>query len=280
MASQSQKVTLYYTCKTPQGTWKRFPAAIGRNGKIRPRYAQVGDAQICYPGGHYILRHSDTRRTVWTNAGTDAAQAQAQQMHLAKLLTAQDAAEDAGTGLVETPGMVSLKSKAAEFHARQIARGKKRAAVQFRQAFEEFLSVVRVPNANQLTEMLILRWYAALRSKNSDRTIYNKHVSIFGFLTWAGVDTKKLAKQAPSYTEKAVEVYRSEELKQFFASLGNLCTGHHFCSPRSLTSIWSIQLSKMARNSRYSGVSFISGGRFPASGDTTPPAGPAACGCW
>jgi hypothetical protein len=61
-------------------------------------------------------------------------------------------------------------------------------------------------------------------------------------------------------------------------TLGNLCTGHHFCSPRSLTSIWSIQLSKMARNSRSSGVSFISGGRFPASGDTTPPAGPAACG--
>jgi integrase len=216
---QRTTVKLYYTCKTPQGTWKRFPAAIGRNGKIRPRYAQVEAAQVCYPEGHYVLRHSEERRTIWTNAGEDAAHAQAKQLHLSKMLVAQDAAEDAGTGLVDTPGMVSLKSKASEFHARQIARGKKRAAVQFKQAFEEFLTVVRVPNADQLTEAHILRWYAALRAKNDDRTIYNKHVSVFGFLTWAGVNTKKLAERAPAYTQKAVEVYRPEELAQFFCHL-------------------------------------------------------------
>jgi integrase len=82
------------------------------------------------------------------------------------------------------------------------------------------MSVVRVPYADQLTETLILRWYAALRAKkNADRTIYNKHVSVFGFLTWARVDTKKLAERAPSFTEKAVEVYKADELKRFFASL-------------------------------------------------------------
>jgi integrase len=82
---------------------------------------------------------------------------------------------------------------------------------------------VKVQFADQLTEALILRWYAALRTKkNSNRTIYNKHISVFGFLKWCGIDTKKLATKAPSFTEKAVEVYKADELKKFFASLTDL----------------------------------------------------------
>jgi hypothetical protein len=60
----------------------------------------------------------------------------------------------------------------------------------------------------------------ALRAKkNADRTIYNKHVSVFGFLSRAGIDTKTLVQKAPAFTEKAVEVYKADELKKFFASL-------------------------------------------------------------
>lgn len=214
-----RKVTLYWVCKTPEG-WKRYPAAIGRNGKIRPRYAQVGDAQKFFEVGHYECRYLEDGKTVWKNVGEEAAVAQAEQLHTARILTAQGAAEAAGTKIVETPGRINLKVKAEEYTERQIARGKKRAAVTFKTAIEEFMSVVRVPYADQLTETLILRWYAALcAKKNADRTIYNKHVSVFGFLRWAGVDTKKLAERAPSFTEKAVEVYKADELKKFFASL-------------------------------------------------------------
>jgi integrase len=213
-----RKVTLYWVCKTPEG-WKRYPAAVGRNGKIRPRYAQVGDAQKFFEVGHYECRYLEDGKTVWKNVGEDAAVAQAEQLHTARILAAQGAAEAAGTKIIEAPGRVNLKAKAEEYTERQIARGKKRAAVTFKTAIDEFMSVVRVPYA-QLTETFILRWYAALRAKkNADRTIYNKHVSVFGFLTWARVDTKKLAERAPSFTEKAVEVYKADELKRFFTSL-------------------------------------------------------------
>ena len=217
------KVTLYWTCKTPEG-WKRYPAAIGRNGKIRPRYAQVGDAQMFFEAGHYECRFLENGKTVWKNVGEDAAIAHAQQLHTARILTAQVAAADAGTEIVQAPGRVNLKIKAKEYEERQIARGKKRAAVTFRTAINEFMSEVRAPNADQLTEAHIMRWYAALRGKekgNSDRTIYNKHVSVFGFLKWADVDTKKLASKAPSFTEKAVEVYKQDEMKKFFSSLAD-----------------------------------------------------------
>jgi integrase len=214
-----RKVTLYWMCKTEQG-WKRFPAAVGRNGKLRPRFAQVGNAQKFYETGHYECRFlNDEGKPSWKNVGEDAAIAQSQQIHTARTLTAQFAAHAVGTEIVETPGRVQLKIKANEYEKRQIARGKKRAAVTFRTAIDEFMSVIRVPYADQITETLIMRWYTALREKNAARTIYNKHVSVFGFLTWAGIDTKRLAQKAPSFTEKAVEVYRTDELTKLFASL-------------------------------------------------------------
>lgn len=217
----SPKVTLYWYCKTPKG-WRRYPAAMGRNGKIRPRFAKVGNAQISYPDGHYELRFGEEGKTVWKNVGDDASIAVAEQQHARKILAAQVAASDAGTTIVEAPGRIHLKAKADEYSERQLARGKKRAAVTFGTAIDEFLPIVKVVYADQLTERLILRWYAALRGKkNSDRTIYNKHVSVFGFLKWAGVDTTKLAAKAPGFTEKEVEVYKLDEMKTFFKSLSD-----------------------------------------------------------
>jgi integrase len=215
------KVTLYWNCKTPNG-WKRFPAAIGRNGKIRPRFAQVKKAQVLYEDGHYECRFNQDGKYVWKNVGADAAIAQAEQIHLGRVLTARVAACEAGTEIVETPGRVQLRNKAKEYKERQIARGKKRAAVTFGTAIEEFLPSVKVQFADELTETVINRWYTALRAKkNSDRTIYNKHVSVFGFLKWCKLDTKHLAEKAPTFTEKAVEVYKTEDMKKFFASLAD-----------------------------------------------------------
>lgn len=217
------RVKLYYVCKTESG-WKRYPAAWGRNGKIRPQYAQVGKAQIYFESGHYECRYWEDGRSVWKNVGSDASIAAAQQVHLGKTLTAKLAAADAGTEIVEpvNNGRIHLKSKAKEYKDRQVARGKDRAAVTFWSAFEEFLPAVKVQYADELTEGHIIRWYGALQKKeNSERTIYNKHVSVFGFLSWAGLDIKRLAKEAPGFTQKDVETYKPAELKQFFASLSD-----------------------------------------------------------
>lgn len=213
------KVTLYWVCKTGEG-WKRYPAAWGRNGKIRPRFAQIGNAQQFIEVGHYECRFLEGGKTVWKNVGEDAAVADASQLALAKTLTARVSAKAAGTTIVEAPGRVHLKRKADDFKARQITRGKKRAAVTFGTAIAGFLTAVKVTYADELTEAHILRWYAALQKiKNGPRAIYNKHISVFGFLKWAKVDTKKLAEKAPTYTKKKVEVYKKPELKAFFDSL-------------------------------------------------------------
>ena len=215
------KVTLYWCCKTPEG-WKRYPAAIGRNGKIRPRYAQVGNTQIGYPDGHYECRYWKNGKMVWENVGEDAANAQADQKHIKAGLVADAKDEEAGREpRRETSDGINLKRKAAEYIERQIARGKMSSTETFTTAIKEFLPIVKVQFADQLTEANILRWYAALRTtkKNSNRTLANKHQAVFAFLKWCGIDTKKLAARRPSFTEKAVEVYKADELKTFFASL-------------------------------------------------------------
>jgi len=215
----SPKVSLHYCCKTPDG-WKRLPAAMGRNGKIRPRFAQVASAQIQYPQGHYELRHMQDGKMVWRNVGEDAAAAQAEQILTSRRLAVRVAAKAADIKVEDAPSKVSLREQAKAFVERQTARGKQESVITFENALEEFLFVAGVDNADQLTEQIILRWYAALRKRgNSERTINNKHVSIFGFLNWAGINTKALAKQAPKYTEKTVEVYEPEQLEVFFATL-------------------------------------------------------------
>lgn len=110
----SQKVSLYWNCKKSNG-WKRYPAAIGRNGKVRPGYAQVGNAQMTYPDGHYELRHTENRRTIWTNVGSYASIAQAALQHHSRTLRAEAAAREAGTEIVQAPDRVELEKRADDF---------------------------------------------------------------------------------------------------------------------------------------------------------------------
>ena len=63
----------------------------------------------------------------------------------------------------------------------------------------------------------MLDYHKALRRRgNEDRTIYNRHVSLFQFFSWIGLDTKKLAKHPPSYSEKEVETYSAKQMKALF----------------------------------------------------------------
>jgi integrase len=213
------RVSLHYYCRTPDG-WRRYPAAMGRNGRIRPRFAQVGEAQIHYEQGHYDLRYRKDGKMVWENVGSDAALAQARRGITQKRLAANVAASNAGLRIENTSDRPHLSDKAKVFRERQEARGKSESVLTFDNVIAEFRAVVDVSFLDELTEECVLRWYAALRKKgNSDRTINNKHTSLFGFLRWAGVDTKKLAERSPKYTEKAVEIYSKAELNAFFSSL-------------------------------------------------------------
>jgi integrase len=218
---RQQQVALYYYCKTPDG-WKRLPAALNKLKKVRPRYAQVGAEQILYPEGHYVLRRYVNRKTAWEDVGEDATEAQRLQQSSAATLHAVKVAEEAGITITPEEGRVHLAKKAQEYILRQKVRGKMRHVKMLTRQLPEFIQSVGVVYADQLTEALMLKWYDELqsKSKNKQYTIRNKHINVFGWLKWCGVETKPLAPNGPPQAVKrTVKVYTLEELDLFFSAI-------------------------------------------------------------
>jgi hypothetical protein len=189
----TEKVPLFWNCKTPIG-WKRYQAAFGAKGRIRPKYAHVGDTQILYPEGHYEMRLTEKGKRIWRNIGDDPARAVTEQERASRRVSAVKAVGYSDLTLAPTSDRLDLYKKLDTFVERQHTRGKKRHAVIAKRDVKQFLDVTDCRFADQLTEARILDWYDFLRGKrNSDYTIHNKHIMVFGYLKWCGVVTKSIA---------------------------------------------------------------------------------------
>ena len=219
---------------------------MGKNGKIRPGYALVDGVARLLPEGHYVLRTYEGQRTVYTNAGADAADALAEQHRQAHRAAVLAEADAAGIAVVDpSPSRIHLPTKRDEYIERHLSKGQQRASETSRIAIQDFLDATGVLYADQVNEAAVLKFYSYLRKSgskvkpvkikagakckrptkkpsvkagNKDRTIYNKHVSLFGFFKWLKLDTKALAERAPSYTKKEVAVYEDADLKALFAA--------------------------------------------------------------
>jgi integrase len=214
----NRKVTLLRYCKTEKG-WRRFPVVIGRNGRIRPDFVLVNDVPVAYPDGHYEIRYYKGDKPVYRNVGTDAQDAERERDKEAQLLIARDSAVAGGAVLVEPKTRLNLLKKKDEYIQRHLAKGQVRASETSTICIDDFIDATGHVYAEQIEEASVLKYYKYLRARgNQDRTIYNKHMSLFGWFKWMGIDTKKLADSAPSYTEKEVEIFHAEDLKMLLDS--------------------------------------------------------------
>jgi integrase len=207
-------------CKTENG-WRRYRVAMGRNGRVRPDFVLIkGEQRGPYPEGHYALRTYAGSKVHYKNVGKDVTDALAARDRETHLLVARDSAKSADVQLVEetTGDRINLSKKETKFLTRQQDRGHERAAETAKQAIDDFLQITGHAYVDEITEDSILLFYRMLRLRgNADRTIYNKHISLFGFFKWLEIDTKKLAERPPSFTERVVVVYHSADLKTLFA---------------------------------------------------------------
>jgi integrase len=214
----AKKITLMRLCKTEEG-WRRFPALIGGNGKVRPNYASVDGVPMEFPQGHYELRYYENRKPVYESVGNNGPQALAA-LHKRRLKSAaKESASAAGLRIVEEAGRVSLRSAAKRFVERTRAKGSLVSAEAQRQAVSEFVETVTAEYADEVTEDMVLKHYSGLRKMgNAARTVANKHIHIKGFLRSAGVDVKTVMAHSPRYVKTRPEVFTDEELKAFFAA--------------------------------------------------------------
>lgn len=216
----NKKVTLVRICKTASG-WRRLPVVVGKNGKLRPSFALLNGEPTLFSEGRYELRTYAGTKTVYKSVGDDAADALAALNRETHLLLVKGSAKAAGVEIVGKGSVdrVSLLKKRDEFIERHLSKGQQRASETAKIAIDGFLVATKHTYVDQVAEASVLKFYKHLRDAgNQDRTVYNKHVSLFGFFKWLKLDVDGLAERPPSYTEKEVEIFHPEDLKILFKS--------------------------------------------------------------
>ena len=217
----NRKVVLLRYCKTENG-WRRYPVAMGKNGRIRPNFVLVNGFAREYPEGHYEIRSYRGSKPVYRNVGTNAADALLERDRQAQLLIARDAAEASGAVLVEEESRTPLSRQAALFIQAAEDRGATVISNSYRLAIDEFLSVTGRTYADQVTAEDIAAHQLALKKRGaSARTVHNRHMLVKAFLVNAGVAAKVVQKGAPKYDKTLPDIYEAEELKKFFNSLSD-----------------------------------------------------------
>lgn len=207
-------------CKTPKG-WRRYPAVFAKNGRLKANLVLEAGEEKEYPVGRYQLRYYEGRKPVYKDVGESASEALAARTRQANLLLTRQTAKAAGVKVDE--GATRRKSLMAEFRRfieAAESRGSKEAAEVYQTAVSRFIEIVAKTYVDEINPDDLLRYQRWLRDHEySDRTIYNRHANVLSFLRFCGLDTKKLADRRPRYEKQLPEVYRPEEMGQFFASL-------------------------------------------------------------
>jgi hypothetical protein len=208
----NRKVILLRYCKTEKG-WRRFPVAVGRNGRIRPNYVLVDGKPHEYPEGHYELRFYQGSKAVYKNVGTNAQDALQERDREVQLLVARDAAVAGGAVLVEEAGRTPLSRQATKFVQAAKDRDANVAAAAYRLAIDEFLSVTGRTYADQVTPDDLAGHHLALKRRGCGaRTVHNRHMLVKAFLLYCGVPVKTLGKGAPKYDKTLPEIYETGDL--------------------------------------------------------------------
>ncbi len=113
---------------------------------------------------------------VYTPAGKNAADADAQRVRLEKESTAKVVAEDAGLQIVTEEERKTLKATAAAYIADAEGRGAMAAARMARSATKEFFALTKKTFVDEVRKEDFYRFHAALRKRGCvDRTLANKH---------------------------------------------------------------------------------------------------------
>ena len=212
----NRKVVLVRLCKTEKG-WRRYPAVIGRNGRVKPNFVIVGGREKEYPEGRYQLRTYEGSRMVYQDAAAHAGEALTALIRTEHLLEAKAAAKEAGVKIEEAPGRLSLTRELNRFIRAAEDRGSNVAAAAYRASVEEFLKTVGKVYADEVTADDVLRHQRHLRNRGcKQRTIYNHHTHIVSFLRYCKLNVKEIAPTAPKFEKRLPEVYSAEELKAFF----------------------------------------------------------------
>src|SRR6266496_1266129 len=212
-------VSLIWLAKTESG-WKRFPVVMGRNGRIKKGAVLVDGQERTYSDGHFELRYYEGRKAKYKNVGTDATEAVNACDRFQSLLDAKTSAASAGVTVNEPEARKTIKTVVAgwvkdtdERGAAEAAEVNETALLDFQRANPALVYLDEIgPDAAK-------KYWTWLRKHGlSDRTVYNRHMRLTGFLKFSGVDYRSWNLRAPKYEKKLPDVYDTEEIESLLAA--------------------------------------------------------------
>ncbi len=212
-------VNLVWRTKTEAG-WKYFPVIMGRNGRIKKGAVMVDGKEVTYPDGHFEVRFYEGRKTKYKNVGTDTTEAVNECDRLQHLGEARASATSAGVTVNEPTTRKTIKAEAAKFVQSAEDRGaieacavNKSAMAAFQQANPKLVYVDEITSESATTF-----WRYLKKKQMSDRSIYNAHMRLTGFLKFARVDYKAWGLRAPRYEKKLPNMYSQSEIERMLAA--------------------------------------------------------------
>jgi integrase len=219
----NRKIALVIYAKTDQG-WRRYPAVIGKNEKIRPGYGKVQGKPVPFEQYRYELRSYKGSKLTYEAASPDpmdAATAFSSWKIAQNKMNAGVKAKAAGLKVADEEKRKPLRVEAARYIQRAEDRGKDEAAETYAKALEHFLEAMNNRGTrfiDEVDEDAMIAFQGWLRKHgNGDRTIRNKHDAVRGFLMWAGADKKVLGPK-PTYEKKLPHAYTRDEVSSLLGA--------------------------------------------------------------
>lgn len=235
LESLGPKVRLYGLVKH-NGTWARYPAAYGENGRILTNVVIIHGQPVEFPVCKYELRYRENGKDTRPPVGTDSAAAEAERITVARQLAVKAAAEETSLKtLPEAPVVVPVDPTLTNAgNAKRVSQVE--ALAEYVEDCEEqehmeeaelagycwaqFVKATQLEFLDQITRKSILRFHAALRERGlNPHTIAKKHSMLMRILRFGGLDPKKQKfPKTPIYELKLPTVYTSAQIKRIFAA--------------------------------------------------------------
>lgn len=242
---RQRTVTILLRVKEGHGNQPYYPVVFAGNGIIKPFYARINGEVVFRKDGVYYLRYTDRNGKRHNQyAGTDPNHVRtlrAYREHIIAgekmgLITSEPPAvprpvklrgqePESVAGLVapeapkpdEGTNRLPLARTVDEYvREMDIVRSRKRAN-EYRHKLGVFVKCFRKTYLDEISDDDIVQYIATVRKLNlSTRTIANYCLTLRAFLCRYGFTDKVPKRLIPKATEKAVQAYRSEEMKCLF----------------------------------------------------------------
>ena len=220
LASTGERTVTVTVRVKREGKWTRLPAAYGRNGRIRPGFAQAGKQQVKFDPIVYEVRFYEGRQAKYKTGGRNAQDAETERMRLETEFKARAHAQNAGLKIEAKPEeRKTLRQSGQDYVDDCEARGAGEAAVKSGRVTEEFIQVTKRQFWDEITRQDVLKFHTAMRKRGcSDRTIANAHDRLKSWMIFAGIDHDEILPPAPRYEKKLPTVYTRDDISSIMGA--------------------------------------------------------------